>query len=100
MSIPLALTVNGKAELVVQDAASYQALREQVERLEVHYLSNPDDNFTFALLSDWRDSVSEHAEGDDALLIEAMAGIARLNDRYTVPAERRASTPRGLSRRP
>jgi cyclic beta-1,2-glucan synthetase len=55
---------------------------EQVERLEVHYLSNPDDNFTFALLSDWRDSVSEHAEGDDALLIEAMAGIARLNDRY------------------
>ena len=31
---PLVLTVNGKAELVVQDAASYQALLERVERLE------------------------------------------------------------------
>jgi prevent-host-death family protein len=31
---PVVLTVNGKAELVVQDAASYQALMERVERLE------------------------------------------------------------------
>jgi prevent-host-death family protein len=31
---PLVLTVNGKAGLVVQDAASYQALMERVERLE------------------------------------------------------------------
>jgi PHD/YefM family antitoxin component YafN of YafNO toxin-antitoxin module len=31
---PVVLTINGKAELVVQDAASYQALLERVERLE------------------------------------------------------------------
>jgi PHD/YefM family antitoxin component YafN of YafNO toxin-antitoxin module len=31
---PLVLTVNGRAELVVQDAASYQALLERVERAE------------------------------------------------------------------
>jgi prevent-host-death family protein len=31
---PVVLTINGKAELVVQDAASYQALLEQLERLE------------------------------------------------------------------
>lgn len=31
---PLVLTVNGKAELVVQDAASYQNLMEMVDRLE------------------------------------------------------------------
>ncbi len=31
---PLVLTVNGKAELVVQDTASYQQLLEAVERLE------------------------------------------------------------------
>ncbi len=37
------------------------AIREQVERLEVHHLSNPDDNFIFALLSDWGDSATEHA---------------------------------------
>ena len=31
---PVVLTINGKAELVVQDARSYQRLREQAERLE------------------------------------------------------------------
>ncbi len=31
---PLVLTINGKAELVVQNAASYQQLLEAAERLE------------------------------------------------------------------
>jgi PHD/YefM family antitoxin component YafN of YafNO toxin-antitoxin module len=31
---PLVLTINGKAELVVQNAASYQKLLEAAERLE------------------------------------------------------------------
>lgn len=31
---PIVLTANGKAELVVQDAQSYQKLLEQIERLE------------------------------------------------------------------
>jgi prevent-host-death family protein len=31
---PVVLTVNGKAELIVQDAASYQALLEAAERVE------------------------------------------------------------------
>jgi PHD/YefM family antitoxin component YafN of YafNO toxin-antitoxin module len=31
---PLVLTVNGKAELVVQDASAYQKLLEAVDRLE------------------------------------------------------------------
>ena len=31
---PLVLTVNGRAELVVQDAASYQAMLERLERAE------------------------------------------------------------------
>ncbi len=57
-------------------------IREQIERLEVHHLSNPETNFTFALLSDWRDSPEEHAEDDNELLDEAVHGIARLNERY------------------
>jgi prevent-host-death family protein len=39
---PVVLTINGKAELVVQDAASYQrliALAERVERMEALRLS-------------------------------------------------------------
>src|SRR6516225_71249 len=31
---PVILTVNGKAELIVQDAASYQRLLESAERIE------------------------------------------------------------------
>jgi len=31
---PLVLTVNGKAELVVQDAESYQQILERLERFE------------------------------------------------------------------
>ncbi|HWA88805.1 MAG TPA: glucoamylase family protein [Rhizomicrobium sp.] len=57
-------------------------IREQIERLEVHYLSNTDANLSFALLSDWRDNTLEHAPGDDALLEEAAQGIARLNERH------------------
>ncbi len=57
-------------------------IREQIERLEVHHLSNPDENFVFALLSDWRDSPMETAPDDDLLLEEARAGIAKLNNRY------------------
>jgi prevent-host-death family protein len=32
---PVILTINGRAELVVQDAASYQRLLEQAERTEM-----------------------------------------------------------------
>jgi cyclic beta-1,2-glucan synthetase len=61
---------------------SIASIDAQIERLEVHHLSNPDDNFIFALLSDWRDAETEHLPNDQALLDEAAAGIARLNARY------------------
>jgi len=32
---PVVLTINGKAELVIQDAASYQKMREAVEESRV-----------------------------------------------------------------
>jgi cyclic beta-1,2-glucan synthetase len=65
-------------------------IREQIERLEVHHLSNQEVNFTFALLSDWRDSPAESADDDNELLEEAVHGIARLNELY--PAQ--SNTPR------
>ncbi|MGD0144404.1 MAG: glycosyl transferase, partial [Rhizomicrobium sp.] len=58
------------------------AIQEQIERLEVHHLSNPDANFVFALLSDWLDSTVEQAPADGILLKEAAVGIERLNERY------------------
>jgi len=61
---------------------SKQAIEEQIERLEVHYLASPDGELHFALLTDWRDAPTEHAESDDALLAEAASGIDRLNSQY------------------
>ncbi|MGH7839510.1 MAG: glycosyl transferase, partial [Candidatus Binataceae bacterium] len=57
-------------------------LEEQVERLEVHYLASQDGDLRFALLSDWVDSATESAPGDDELLGAATAAIARLNQQH------------------
>jgi cyclic beta-1,2-glucan synthetase len=53
-----------------------EEIEEQIERLEVHYLANKDGDLYFTLLSDWRDSATEGAEGDDGLLGVAVEGIA------------------------
>ncbi|MDO8700734.1 MAG: glucoamylase family protein, partial [Deltaproteobacteria bacterium] len=57
-------------------------IAEQVERLEVHYLANPDGDLRFALLSDWTDAPQETMPGDDELLAATVDGIARLNRRH------------------
>jgi cyclic beta-1,2-glucan synthetase len=55
---------------------------EQIERLEVHYLANPDGDLRFALLSDWTDAPQENMPGDDELLAATVDGIALLNRRH------------------
>jgi cyclic beta-1,2-glucan synthetase len=67
--VPTLLTTAGEVE-------------EQVERLEVHYLANPEGDIRFGLLSDWLDAPSETLAGDDKLLAVAVEGIARLNKQY------------------
>jgi cyclic beta-1,2-glucan synthetase len=62
-----------------------EEVAELIERLEVHYLANPDGNLRFALLSDWLDAPSETLSGDDDLLAFAMEGVARLNKKYGPP---------------
>ncbi len=57
-------------------------VEEHIERLEVHYLASPDGELRFALLSDWCDSPTENAAGDDELLGAAADAIGRLNDRH------------------
>jgi cyclic beta-1,2-glucan synthetase len=61
---------------------SAQEIQEQVERLEVHFLANPDGHLHFALLSDWADAPSETMPADDELLAAAIAGIADLNKQH------------------
>ena len=57
-------------------------LLEQVERLEVHFLSSASGDLTFALLSDGVDADEEHLDGDEHLLAIAAEAVARLNDRH------------------
>ena len=61
---------------------SQRGIDQQVERLEVHYLANSDDDLRFALLSDWTDAPSESIPGDAELLAIAVEEIAHLNKRY------------------
>ena len=61
---------------------SQEFIKEQLERLEIHYLANPDGDVRFALLSDWADAPSEAEPGDEELLAAAYEGISALNQRY------------------
>jgi cyclic beta-1,2-glucan synthetase len=65
---------------------THHALEEEIKRLEIHYLANQDGELYFALVSDWTDSATETAPGDDALLNAAADGIAELNRRYGLTA--------------
>lgn len=57
-------------------------LLEQIERLEVHYLSAIDGDVSFALLTDGVDAAQEELEGDAKLLALASAEIEKLNSRH------------------
>ncbi len=54
-------------------------------RLRLHHLANPEAQAQFALLTDFQDAATEHAAGDDALLNDALAQIARLNGLHPLP---------------
>ncbi len=59
-----------------------EQIEELVERLEVHYLSHPEGEFHFVLLSDWRDSQAPSGPDDAELLETAVRAIDRLNARH------------------
>jgi cyclic beta-1,2-glucan synthetase len=65
--------------MLLTDAAEVEA---QIDRLEVHYLANPDGDVRFAVLSDWTDAPAASVPGDDETLGAAREGIARLNRRH------------------
>ncbi|MDD4915000.1 MAG: glucoamylase family protein [Methylococcales bacterium] len=54
----------------------------QVKQMEIRYLSNPDGQVYFALLSDWLDAEQETLPDDDSLLQAAAVAVAELNSRY------------------
>src|SRR5262249_42004785 len=64
---------------LLADAHSGERL---AERLEIHYLSNPDPRLRFALLTDFADAPTENRPEDDACLRSAQDAIRALNERH------------------
>ncbi|MFO0880853.1 MAG: glucoamylase family protein [Gemmataceae bacterium] len=56
--------------------------RSLLDRIELHYLANPDAQLYFALLTDFADAHSEHMPDDEAFLQSAMEGVRRLNEQH------------------
>jgi cyclic beta-1,2-glucan synthetase len=52
------------------------------ERIELHYLANPDPRLRFALLTDWADAPAEHMPEDEALVQSAVRAVEDLNERH------------------
>ncbi|CAN5341923.1 glucoamylase family protein [soil metagenome] len=65
--------------------ASEQGTGEVVRQIEIHYLSNPSDELTFAILSDWTDAQTESTPADESLLRHAARLVAHLNDLHARP---------------
>ncbi len=54
-----------------------------LERLELHYLANPDPNLRFALLTDFTDAPRETLPQDEGLIDDAIERIRALNQKYS-----------------
>ncbi|MEO7997713.1 MAG: cyclic beta 1-2 glucan synthetase, partial [Gemmatimonadaceae bacterium] len=61
---------------------SAEDVRDTLAHVEVQFLANRDPQLQFAVLSDFTDAVSEHVDGDDAIIEQAQKGIAELNARH------------------
>ncbi len=77
--VPPELRTMVAVPVLLHDAAEAE---DQVEKLEVHYLANPEGHVSFALLSDFAHADAERTAEDEAVLHAAVEGIARLNERY------------------
>ena len=53
-----------------------------LERLETHYLANPDPSLRFALLTDFADAPQETLPQDEEMVRDALERVQALNERY------------------
>ena len=62
--------------------SSGSGIEHLLEILEIHYLSNRDQNLYFALLTDFEDAKQQFMPTDEPLLEQARAGVKLLNKKY------------------
>lgn len=61
-----------------------QTIQDLLEKIEVHYLGNRDEQIYFALVTDHVDAAAETLSEDVTLLSEVQEGILRLNKMYAM----------------
>ncbi len=66
--------------------ANNKELNSLLQGLEIYYLSNPDPQLSFALLTDFTDAPTQSMPQDEALLSLATSGIVNLNQKYAPAA--------------
>jgi cyclic beta-1,2-glucan synthetase len=57
-------------------------LRSEVEKLEIRYLANKEDNLLFSLFTDYTDSITLSRDDDSRLVQSAVTAVTELNHRY------------------
>ncbi|MGB8212135.1 MAG: glucoamylase family protein [Anaerolineales bacterium] len=75
----------GNRTMVVVPALLENAVETShlLQEMELRYLSNPDPQLTYALLTDFGDAPTQHVPEDESLLAQARAGIEALNKKYS-----------------
>lgn len=62
--------------------SSTGVILELIEKLEIHFLGNQDQELYFALLTDFTDAESENTNFDEKRLQTLQVGLAKLNQKY------------------
>ena len=62
--------------------ADSRTVESEVQKLEIRYLANREDNLLFSLFTDFTDSDEPSRTEDEPLLRGAMQGLSTLNERY------------------
>jgi cyclic beta-1,2-glucan synthetase len=66
-----------------------EAIRAEVEKLEIRYLANKEENLVFGLFTDYTDSTLAHCDEDEPLLRLATENMEALNHKYGGEGDRR-----------
>ena len=73
---------NATLVVVPMMLSSLEVVREELEKLEVRFLGNRNENIFYSLFSDFLDSDQPTTPGDADLLKAAQAGMVSINSRY------------------
>lgn len=57
-------------------------VKELIDNMQNHYLSNPEDHLYFALIGAFKDSKTSKEQSDDGIIAYALAEVSELNKKY------------------